>query len=948
MATPAGELLERDDLLARIHDALEGASDGRGRLVVLEGPAGIGKTAVIAAARARAEAMGVRVLGARGGELEREFAFGVVRRLFAPALSATSAAERAALLDGPAGRAAALLDLPRADAAALRGDEAPGPAFGVLHGLYWLCAGLAAPRPLLLTVDDAHWADASSLRYLAFLAPRLEELPVALLVASRPREAVADDDLVGALAVDPAAEVLRVPVLSDRAVARMVETGLAAPADPAFVAACRRATGGSPLLLRELIAALAADGVAPTAQAAARVEGVEAPTIGRWAVVQLARLAPEATALAKAVAVLETAGLAHAAAVAGLDPDAAADAADALAGSGLLDAGRPLAFAHPIVRAGVYAELTGAERAAGHRRAAELLAPDAAERERVAEHLLATEPAADPWVAERLADAARAATAHGAPDSSVAYLRRAVREPPPPDARAGVLLALGVAALAAGDPRADDDLAAAVAAAPAGYDRVRAALVRAHALALAQRSVDAVDVIDRALGAPAAADAALAATAEAAAVAIAAIDAATAPAMAHRIRALPARAAADPAPSRDLLGVAAIVAAQTGEPAEVAAGFARRALAAGPRPVPDPGDLPWYTTATIALVWTERWDEAIAALDAGATEARASGDGALFAASLAYRAWVGLHRGDLVAAEADARMVLDTPGLQGPPLWRDLAAGLLLEALVEQGRAGEAAAAADGLDAGAELTNQTAAVLRHGRGRARLAAGDEHGGLADLLAARRIMGATHATCPNCLPSSDAAALALRARGDRDGAGRLAGEDLERARSFGAPRAFGVALRTAGVVDADESRLREAVRVLERASAPVELARARTALGAQLRRGGHDDEARELLRAALDAATHAGARPVAAAAEAELRASGAKPRRVVLTGLEALTASERRVAELAAKGLTNREVAQELFVTARTVEGHLTRVFRKLGVGSRDQLTAALAAPAAAD
>ena len=116
----------------------------------------------------------------------------------------------------------------------------------------------------------------------------------------------------------------------------------------------------------------------------------------------------------------------------------------------------------------------------------------------------------------------------------------------------------------------------------------------------------------------------------------------------------------------------------------------------------------------------------------------------------------------------------------------------------------------------------------------------------------------------------------------------------------------------------------------------------TELGALLRRRNRRTEARELLREALDVAHHAGARPLAREAETELRATGARPRRVVLTGLDALTASERRIAELAGQGLTNREIAQALFVTTRTVEGHLTSVFRKLQVDSRSMLQAALA------
>jgi DNA-binding CsgD family transcriptional regulator len=158
----------------------------------------------------------------------------------------------------------------------------------------------------------------------------------------------------------------------------------------------------------------------------------------------------------------------------------------------------------------------------------------------------------------------------------------------------------------------------------------------------------------------------------------------------------------------------------------------------------------------------------------------------------------------------------------------------------------------------------------------------------------------------------------------------------------------VALRAAGVVRggrAGEALIRESLETLEQADARLERARALTDLGALVRRSNRRREARELLREALDIAHRAGAGPLAARAETELRATGARPRRVVLAGVESLTASERRVAELAADGRTNREIAQSLFVTARTVEGHLTNVFRKLDLESRDQLRDAIA-PAA--
>ena len=177
--------------------------------------------------------------------------------------------------------------------------------------------------------------------------------------------------------------------------------------------------------------------------------------------------------------------------------------------------------------------------------------------------------------------------------------------------------------------------------------------------------------------------------------------------------------------------------------------------------------------------------------------------------------------------------------------------------------------------------------------------------------------------------------------------RLSEEELHLARAFGARRVLGMALPATGLVAGagrGERLLREAVEVLDGPDTRLEHARALADLGAQLRRANRRADARQLLRQAADTAHHIGAVPLAAQAETELRATGARPRRVLLTGLEALTASERRIAELAAEGLTNREIAQTLFVTTRTVEGHLTSVFAKLDVQARTGLPAALAAP----
>src|SRR5215208_2864445 len=187
-AAATGRLLERSEELARIESALAEACSGRGAFVVIEGPAGIGKTALLAAARTAAADSGMRVLRSRGTELERDFAFGVVRQLFEPTLAEASELDRADLLQGAAGVAAGLLGLRGAPPTNSAPSSAVDPSFAILHGLYWLCANLAAVGPLCVVVDDAHWADAASLRYLAFLLTRLDELDASLVVATRPHE----------------------------------------------------------------------------------------------------------------------------------------------------------------------------------------------------------------------------------------------------------------------------------------------------------------------------------------------------------------------------------------------------------------------------------------------------------------------------------------------------------------------------------------------------------------------------------------------------------------------------------------------------------------------------------------------------------------------------------------------------------------------------------------
>jgi len=956
--TAVGEsLLERDEELARIESALDEAREGRGTFVVLEGPAGIGKTALLAAARTAAANGGMRVLRSRGTELERDFAFGVVRQLFEPALAGMPELERADFLQAGTTPAAGLLGLVGAPSTDGPLPSEVDPSLAILHGLYWLCASLAAAGPLCVVIDDAHWADASSLRFLTFLLTRFDELGVALVVATRPREEGTDPGLLATVTTDPSAEVIRLRPLTGAAVGELVEARLGEVPDSVFVATCLLATRGLPFLVRELVEALSEGRIAPTAAAARHVERIGARTVGRSICLRLRRLPEHAARLARALAVLEQGDLLQASRLADLEEAEAADAAELLATAGILEPGRPLTFIHPIVRSGIYSELTSPERSRAHRRAACLLDEQPGAEERVAKHLVISEPAADGWVVERLVEAARAAVRHGAPESAAVFLRRVLDEPPPPDDQSALLLELGMAEASAGLVGWSEHLQSAVDTAPNAVAAAGAARVLARALNRGQRYAEAVEVLDRARSALDSSHAELASELEAAAVVAGLNDPDTAPSVSLRRDALRALATGDQAAAPELLGVASFISILANEPAEVGADLATRALLGCETTFPGLDSQPLFPSATCAratlsLLFAERYAQVRPLLDASIAEARVTGDGGRLAVYLAIRGWLALRRGDLSAAEGDARTALAATELPAPPMYRVLNGGVLVKALVDQGKLDEAEQALAPLDSGAESGFVTAAILRLARGALRVAQGRVAEGLDDFLAVGADLTRTMVTSPSFLPWRSEAALAHLALGDRRAAARLAAEELELAQAFGAPRALGVAKRAAGIVAGGkrgELLLREAIDAFDQGDARFERARALADLGAMVRRRNRRTEARELLREALDAAHRMGAGRLAEQAETELRATGARPRRVVLTGLDSLTASELRIAELASQGFTNREIAQTLFVTARTVEGHLTSIFRKLRLDSRSELAAMLAGgtPAAA-
>jgi predicted ATPase len=407
LAVAAASLLERERELAEISAALGRASRGAGQALIVDGAAGIGKTALLDVAREQARARGDLVLFARGGEYELEFPFGVVRQLFEPVLASLGEEERARVLAGAAALAASLLGA--VGASEFAGEDR---SFTMLHGLYWLTANLADKQPVAAIVDDVQWADGASIRFLHYLARRLDGLAVTLILASRTGEDVSEPSILARLSAEPSVFEVRPAPLSAEAVETLTTHMFGHAPAAEFTAACVQSTGGTPFLVHELLRALREDRALPTSAAAERVPQIGPSTVAHATLLRLSRLRESAVALAQSVAVLGPAAETRfAAELAGVDPSDALSDADTLVAMGLLMPGSPLTFAHPIVRAAVHEDLGEGRRTLLHGRAADLLARAGGDPDAIAGHLLLAAPLGRADVAERLRAAATGALA---------------------------------------------------------------------------------------------------------------------------------------------------------------------------------------------------------------------------------------------------------------------------------------------------------------------------------------------------------------------------------------------------------------------------------------------------------------------------------------------------------------------------------------------------------
>lgn len=926
-----GRLRERETLLGELRASFRGLT--RLGPTVIEGVAGFGKTALLNAACRAAREEQLTVLMARGNELEASFAFGAVRQLFEPIL---------ALLD-PAQRDACLNEL-GTGVLISSGTRGTDDLLSIFESLRSAISYLANSQPLVIAVDDLHLCDQASALWFEYMSRRLEHNKIWLIGSTTTRMDVEARPAIDRIAADAATRYFFLEPLSESSVADLVAEQYAGVGLAELAQELCRATRGNPFLLFSLLSWLRSNGFDTPTDAVQEVPRSAPPAIIRSLTSRVRKLPPGADALLQAIAVLGgEAGLREASGVAELDVQDAQRAADALAELNIVGRDRPLTFIYPAERAAVYWDMGPASRANLHARSALLLHAQGSNPRIVAEHLLLSERRGEAWRAEALVEAAALARQDGEFELARKYLVRALDEPPNTSYRGEVLISLaGVEAslgslhsvaflLDAGECEVD----------PARYATAILQTLKAFSNEIAPR--DGLDLLRNATERTAGIltsdlrlrleigtayfDRTMVGTRRAATVLEALLDGRTVGRSREERLAL-AYLCGTWVLAPDRLGAAQLAA------------IALQSVAGEDLEVADAPAVEGMIRALEAATYCGSLADVVHIARNGQITVRRLGISEADAAFSAVLAQALLQSGNLRDAETEAREAASSVH----PLSRGRQAmSLVVKSLLEQGQMAEAALLVDELcrmGEGAESLGQIQAL--ECRGELRYLEGAYDAALGDFEAAGQLAEVWDVRNPAVTGWRAGEARVLYALGDFRRSHEFASENLSLARTFGAPLHVGAALRVmAEVVEPNErlALLDEAVNLLEPTGATLELSRTTLELGRTLREGGRHVAARSALRQAADLAVRCGASRLIDRALRELRASGARPRRLVFSGTDALTPSERRVAALAAAGMKNSRIAEELFVSPKTVEGHLSRVYQKLGIQSREDLRA---------
>jgi DNA-binding CsgD family transcriptional regulator len=827
--------------------------------------------------------------------------------------------------------------------------------FHLIHSLYWLVANLADHADLVLIADDLQWADELSLRFILYIAQRLAELPITIVGAIRTGDPASETELVERLLLQADLN-LRPTELSIDGTKRLITALLPNAAENAeVVAESWTATRGNPFLLGQVASALAAGDDEGKQDLTRRISDLAPESIARSVMLRLGALGRDAVTLARAVSILGTSTpLINAAELAVLDFASASAAADKLRAAQIFSGGQDLSFYHPIIRSAVYNRYPTNERAEAHLRAGELIRAAGGESDHVAMHLMRGAPTTADWARSALHDAARDAGRKGAPVTAAGYLRRALLIPRPrPDRQqnARLLVDLGLMEAAAGERTALAHLEAALDLIEEPAERDRAMYALGQTLFRYGRSAEARTVFRR--GADAFADnPEVSLRFEAGFMASAAYLVDRASEAHQRVTKLTAPFLNSPDLSlseRLLVLHFGVFGAMCSPGSQDHAQLLLRALGDGVQLWRATSDGMTMSHAMLALTWCGFGQEAADLGERLLVEARSRGDSLIFAEVSLARSLSMYSLGRVGDAMIDAQAAIIGMG-RGWNSTVPAPQGMLAYCLIDRDELDEAAEVLD--DAHDRLRSGETRTLNvwfyMARGRLRLARSEYQGALDDFLLVGSLLQANTFVNPGymLLPWRSHAGLAAHAVGQTDHARTLIDRDVELAREFGLRSTLGACLRIrARVADTgpDMALLEESARILQQPRASMlELAQTLCELGAAQRRSGQRVRSREALRKALDLAHQCGAVALERRAHQELLASGARPRRSVLQGVNALTPSEHRIASLMAKGMSTRNIAESLYLTMSTVEWHRRNIYRKLEVASREGLRDAMA------
>lgn len=921
-------LIERGDALGRLDAAVARAAAGTGSIALIEGAPGMGKSSLLEAAALQARERGLHVLRASGSEVHRTAPYAVVTDLLKPAVR---------VLETVVFEGAARLAMPLFQDA----DPGPGSAGARFHGLFWILSNISERQPTVLIVDDAQWADVASLRFFNYVARQLEDLPVMLMIALRPGEPDLPFEEVARLRSHPKALNIGLAPLSAAGCTSLLRRlGFRKVADGSGEI-CAQITGGNPLLIESLVEQLDHSRELTPELLTELGESLPSQSLGALKV-RGRHLDDAQVRVARSLAVLGSdADVERVSVLTGLPADEVEAAIDFLVGQGLVRLQPSLGFVHPVVRASFYEDLRQNERSSLHASAAKLFLDENESKARVASHLLLTDPQGEPWVYEVLVDAARSASDNGAMELAVRFLERALEESLPDAQRAEIAIAAAIAEAAASGVGARAHLETASKLIGPSPELVRAYYEVGRNLYGNGLFSDAAQVLNDGLEMTGR-DGFMGADLDALLVSTARLDIARRREALQRIEEI-AREGVLPSGTagRILRLELALSDISNCHPVEEAREKLRAAL---PGPDEHLDEIALTTMAPMlvhSLTWCDMLTEAEEVSEKAMTDARASGSLLLWANAGAFGALGMYMQGRIKEAEALGRQALDALPF-GWSVAIPFSSTITAYAAMERGDLDAAEEALQQAEGRAwDGTTQWPFFLE-ARGRWRFLKGDLEGAIEDVSKAGELMVEVIGTNnPALLGWRSRLARLLAAQGKTTEALDLVDEEMTWARRFGAPRALATSLRVAGELRDEIGPIEEAYSLLEDSPALMERAFSCLSLGKALVRKGMLKESRPYLTDALMVAETTGAKFLERDARESLRASGAKPRRPAVTGVVALTPGELRVARFAARGYSNREIAEALFVTMKAVEWHLGNVYRKLGISSRKDLEKAL-------